>query len=354
MKMTTLIFLILMGVAQAAKYLPFDSVSAAEARASELAIASHCVNAATKTAGYASLIVHPQIGKVLLPIESVYDHQSGRSVDVETLLTNDEKNSLLTDLDICLVECSKFAGAKTPKNISSLSAWYKSGIGMTVVSGAISKWEDQSGNSCSATQSVSGSRPTVVSSDSDFNGNTSLVFDGVNDHLRCDSLVSFINGTDAPYTVFTVHKKDATGGQFLFDMGTSGANGSAQWCVGVRHYNRNIYLQDKRDSKEDPEVNFEVGTSGENPEVVAWLCGGKSGETLVDNVSVGSGSLAVGSLDCVYATIGGFPDYNSPNSGNINGPFKGKIVEVIVYGKLLNQSELSVVQNYLNQKFNLY
>jgi hypothetical protein len=223
------------------------------------------------------------------------------------------------------------------------------------VSGKVSKWEDQSGNGYDATQTVAGSCPALVTGDADFNGNASLLLDGVNDHLRCDAIVSFINGTDLPYTVFTVHKKDATGGQFMFDMGTSGSDGNAQWCVGIRHFGRDIYIQDKRaNGGVEPEVNFEVGHSPTTPEVVAWLCDGKNGETIANGVSVGSGSVDVNKVDCVYATLGGFPDYINPTLGTLNGPLKGKLVEVAVFNRLLTQSEINTMQTYFNQKFNLY
>jgi hypothetical protein len=348
-----LILLSLLNV-DAAKYLPFDTLVEAQARSEELATASHCVNVATKTSGYASVITSPHIGKVLLPITTVYNHQSGSAVNVETLLTAPEQAALIDDASAYFQECSKPVFEFSPTKLFGLSAWFKAGVGLTAVSGKASQWDDQSGNARHATQATANFRPTINTTDAAFNNLTSLSFDGSNDVLLANSLAGFLDGIDHAYTVVTVMQKDNSGGEHMLSFGISDLVGNGQWCIGIRHYSRNIYLQDKRDEDGLDEKSFECGVTDENVDIVRWQSNGQSAETFVNGVSVGTGDLnCVKGITGAYCTIGGYPNFVDINAAPYN-PMKGKFAELIVYNRLLTAGEQTQIEDYCRERFATY
>ncbi len=351
---TILLLLIHLVTANAAKFLAFDTVGAAQTRADELTVSSHCVNVATKTTGYAVPITSSHIGKVLLPITTVYDHNAHANVNVETLLTAPEQAALIDDTNNYFKECLTPSFNFSPNQLSGLSAWFKAGVGLTSVSGKASQWDDQSGNARHATQANSDFRPTINATDSAFNNLTSLSLDGVNDVLIVNSLAGFVDGVDHPYTVVTVMKKDNTGPEHMLPFGLSDLTGAGQWTIGIRHYSREIYLQDKRDSDGQDEQMFECGTTDENVNVVRWQSDGTAAETFINGSSVGTGALnAVKGITGAYCAIGAYPNYNDTSLTPYN-PMKGKFGELIVYNRLLNSTEQTQVESYCRSRFASY
>ena len=80
-------------------------------------------------------------------------------------------------------------------------------------SGFVTTWYDQSGNARNATQTTSGNQPRIVNSGTvdKLNNKISLTFDGTDDHLIADGLVSTVTGEDKPLSAFSVASKNATG-----------------------------------------------------------------------------------------------------------------------------------------------
>lgn len=62
---------------------------------------------------------------------------------------------------------------------SKLKCWLRADKGITLTSGAVSTWADQSGNGFDFTQSTAGKRPTVGA----LGGRTNVLFDGTDDAL---------------------------------------------------------------------------------------------------------------------------------------------------------------------------
>jgi hypothetical protein len=92
------------------------------------------------------------------------------------------------------------SGPFTPLSLTSLKGWYKSDVGVTIVTG-VSQWDDQSGNTNHLVQATGGSQPTVTAAA--VNGLPALLFDGVDDNL------SKSYGTLAqPLTVFLVVRQE--------------------------------------------------------------------------------------------------------------------------------------------------
>jgi hypothetical protein len=67
-------------------------------------------------------------------------------------------------------------GAFNPTQISTLLAWYRSDLGITLNGSTVSGWADQSGNGHNVTQATGTKQPTYATSDASYNGYPSLTF----------------------------------------------------------------------------------------------------------------------------------------------------------------------------------
>lgn len=243
----------------------------------------------------------------------------------------------------------------SPLSLSGLIAWYRAGVGITEVSGAVSQWSDQSGHAYNATQSNANFKPSYTASDSDFNNLASLTFDGSNDSLRVNGLAAFLDSPDAPWTILIVQKVNQSGiGAYACAFGVSESAGDGQAYVFARHASVDKWMMGKRSSAGNDELNVEVGSVDSSHNIVRWQTSGTQVEVFVNGSSVGTGSCdLVGGMNGIYGSIGGFPNYNDQNQADYV-PYKGKISEMIIYNRLVTPSEGSALDAYLNQKFNIY
>lgn len=92
----------------------------------------------------------------------------------------------------------------TPSN-RTLYAWYKADAGITLNSGNVSAWADQSGNGRTLSQGTAANQPLYVPSDGRFANNASIVFDGSNDHLVTGAIADLVQ----PFTVYYVSRLTA-------------------------------------------------------------------------------------------------------------------------------------------------
>lgn len=66
---------------------------------------------------------------------------------------------------------------------SSVAAWYRADLGVTVSGGTVAAWADQSGNARHFEQATAGNRPAFTESNVAIRGRPSVDFDGVSDYL---------------------------------------------------------------------------------------------------------------------------------------------------------------------------
>jgi hypothetical protein len=84
---------------------------------------------------------------------------------------------------------------KAPTELPGCALWLDANVGVTLVSGAVSQWADQSGNANHAVQATAGSRPTVTA----IGSFAAIRFDGTDDLLTLTS-----NITSSAVSVFIV------------------------------------------------------------------------------------------------------------------------------------------------------
>lgn len=98
----------------------------------------------------------------------------------------------------------------TPGNYTNVRVWLDLRDGnYTTVSGDISNIDGQDSNDNDGVQSTASLRPTLVSSDSDFNSQNSMSFDSVNGN---EILIALDSSITQPFFAFIVMKREGTGG----------------------------------------------------------------------------------------------------------------------------------------------
>ncbi|SMP29638.1 beta strand repeat-containing protein, partial [Chryseobacterium profundimaris] len=116
--------------------------------------------------------------------------------------------------------------AQSPGGVSTnLQRWYRADGTTTVVSGAVSQWNDMSGNNVHLTQATAANRPAQNTSGNLINFNPSLSFDGTNDNLRNATGAAFITGNGG-YTAYYVASSGGSASRYIIGLGASAsANG---------------------------------------------------------------------------------------------------------------------------------
>lgn len=224
---------------------------------------------------------------------------------------------------------------QNPSNISGLKLWLKADTGIILNGSNVSGWNDQSGNANDATQSIAGSQPLLVPNI--LNNLPAVRFNGS----------KILNGKEIPLlasaslTVFVV----ASGGPMsdaynvLFDIGPY-APGGLWLCKNSEKYtiyaNNAIYGSA---SATLPNAGFEPTIFGYRKQL------GVIAETYL-NTAVDASSSA-GSFTNAFAN----GVYNVGGDASYSGLWTGDVFEIIVFDKALNNTEFTLVNNYLIQKY---
>jgi hypothetical protein len=109
------------------------------------------------------------------------------------------------------------AGNWSPNSIGQTFFLFDANLGITLGSGGVSAWADQSGNGDSgrnALQAAMASQPAYTANDSNFNGQSSLNFDGSDDYLTTGT---FSTHLITPSTLILVASSPAVGLPYFFD-----------------------------------------------------------------------------------------------------------------------------------------
>lgn len=97
-----------------------------------------------------------------------------------------------------------------PSDLPNLAAWFRFGLGITAVSGAISQWDDASGNARHLIQATGANQPTLQNTGA-------VLFDGVAQYLKCASFT-----LTQPETVYALMKSVTfPAGTYNFDGNTA-------------------------------------------------------------------------------------------------------------------------------------
>ncbi len=209
---------------------------------------------------------------------------------------------------------------------TSLELWLQanSGTSSTTNGTPINAWADQSGYGHNASQGTGSSQPTYQTNIQ--NGQPVLRFDDVDDGI---SVADGLN-LNAPYTVFTVFNTNSVAANRRAVQGRDG-----DWLIGphsneIRHYAGSGWVSTGFGLNLG---QFYIATAGNNSAASTFWVNGTDQTT--SSAPVGApGRLGLGA------------------TGTAAEPLGGDLGEVIVYSTNLNSARRTIVENYLQAKYN--
>lgn len=205
-----------------------------------------------------------------------------------------------------------------PANLGNLAAWFRFNSGITDTAGAVSQWNDASGNARHLLQATATNQPAKQ-------GDGSILFDGVDNFLKCDAFT-----LNQPETVYILFKQVTwTSADFVFD-------GNANSTMGLRQITGSPRLGLSAGGAGGPSsTDLAVDTYG----AVASIFNGAASV-----VHIGSTTSATG--DPGAANAGGFClgslGGGAANFANI------QVKEVVVYSVAHDATTRQQVIDYLN------
>lgn len=130
------------------------------------------------------------------------------------------RNASIVGRDRLRIATSSSAAGSTwtPLELTNLRAWYEADTDVTESGGAVSQWDDQSGNGFHLTQGTAANKPTYEATG--LNSKPTISFDGTGDYLA----VTGLGGALTSFTVAMVCKPGTTNNDETMWYGTLAGN----------------------------------------------------------------------------------------------------------------------------------
>jgi hypothetical protein len=231
----------------------------------------------------------------------------------------------------------------SPVDIAGLQAWYDAADAATITDaggGAVSQWDDKSGNARHVTQSTGTARPTTGSLTQ--NSLNVLSFDG-GDHLVRTSAFWYGLGS---CTVFLVAKITSGSNTTFVAEGRSGnANGIYQISNVVTSTNARFYYETNAASTQ---VDINTGAATTTARRLTIIDSGTSASITDESANTGS--------DGSYTRSTFTPDRFALGAlvrTTVAAQITGWIAEVVIYTGVLSAPDIAVVETYLDTKWGL-
>lgn len=228
----------------------------------------------------------------------------------------------------------------TPSLIAS-SLWLDASdaASITTIGGAVSQWNDKSGNGRHLAQGTSSLRPLYSSTG--FNGRPAIDFDGVDDWLRNDAYQPY-----GAYTAFFVVARD-------------GASEDTLWLIGgsnkteIIFINSAGYTQISLGIGSSTAVGVTPSTSTDSRSFLLWSSWDGAGTASTDcRIGYdGTPQYVTTSGALGYDAEVGFGLGRRPIQGT--NTFDGKVSEVLFFDHALADSTIATIEGYLAHKWGL-
>jgi hypothetical protein len=230
---------------------------------------------------------------------------------------------------------------------TGLSLWLNADVGVTLISGKVSQWNDQSGNNNHVTQSDASLRPTV--SASSVNAKAGITFDTLLSLITTNDIIA--NGQ--PRTLVAVVKP-------AFSVASSGIITGSVASFRTAGRQMVFTFEDATGSGIDCLIYSDaIGNVDETTNSIQATAG--VGVELEWEMVVGSPPLfRNNAVDQAVQIYGGFGDGNvhddnggSPsfyvgNYSALNGGWRGDINMLFVYDHILSGADKTTLRTYLN------
>ena len=208
----------------------------------------------------------------------------------------------------------------------------------------VSQWDDISGNENNGAQATSASQPEYLTGQ--INGLPVVSFDGTDDHILYDG--SLIANDD--YTFIAVAQRRSNSGRQIITGGSSSsANQNLHffWYNSGTTLNSHHYGNDFESALINNTESYSGGTDQNEYGIFSTLLNSGAGyrehfhnDSVLDTYNNGTQLSGYNG-----AAIGRFAPTNE--YGNID------VAEVIIYSSPLNHAQLSIVHNYLSEKYDI-
>lgn len=234
------------------------------------------------------------------------------------------------------------ASGFNPKSISGLVQWLDANdpSTLTIVSGAVSAWNDKSGNARNASQATANNRPSTTT----VNGKTAILFDGANDGFNFTGVAR----TDETWILAAAQTADQTGTRTFVNDGGNGdginyAKGSVKlldtsWGGGTDGVHRI-----RAEYNSNNAVNL-------GPAVVSVVRSAAAGGFLfidgTQRVSAINGASS-------FTTSGSVTIQRIGHYSSTLFQMQGWIGEILCYNRPLSASERQRVERYLGKKWGI-
>jgi hypothetical protein len=222
-----------------------------------------------------------------------------------------------------------------PLTVAGMQGWWRSDVGITLVSGGVSNWADQSFNGNPMSQATVSYQPIFNASDGYYNNKPTLLYDktassGGGSEMAINPLTTTTTST---MTFFIVGETDQSSRQFFIQ--SAGARGMAFEYGG----DGNFYVEG---GSPTTVVVTHVDTS---PSVFGMLYNTTASKLFISaKTPIVTGGLG----DVAGQTILWFGDNEGAGLG-----VNGKMAEIIMYYGALSQSDINKVLAYLGGVYNI-
>lgn len=252
------------------------------------------------------------------------------------------------------IETAPSSGSPTTFITNGLVLWLDANDVSTVTkdgSDKISSWEDKSGNANDALQITAGSQPTYVLNS--INSKAAISFDGTDDFfkiadsasLKPDEITIFVVANARAYTSYAASFINKTSNYALWNDG---------YGLNFMEYNNPNEFQFWVNS-------YWINAAPVNSSLVTlnqyhlWtgLYGNDLATFKVDKSVVATDTTSAGVIvnSTRAMTIGA--NYDGTLETVINDPLDGEIAEILIYGRALSESEITIMESYLSKKWGL-
>jgi hypothetical protein len=233
----------------------------------------------------------------------------------------------------------------TPNKVSGLIAWLDASETSTITEsgGLVSDWRSKHNGASIATAATT-ARPTLTAAA--LNGRSALTFNGSANVMAANSLSSLFNGTDLPFSFFSVIKRAATGVSHCILCGENTADYAAARNLIHAETTDAIYFR-RRDNGAVEKSAF-GGTTTTAACTVFVTFSGTQSNFYINGTLVGSANQDsdVGAITCNKVSIGAF--------GSTPGAFfNGLIAEIILVNRVVTTAERTSIQSYFKGRWGL-
>lgn len=243
-----------------------------------------------------------------------------------------------------------------PNQISNNNLWLRSDLGITLTSGRVSTWADQSVGGSNFTQATSTRRPVIASSA--YNGIQSVYFNpdwaGAGETLSYnDSTLKYdwtnINQGSFLFTFMSDGTKFTTSDTYFVTFTRSNSNYGSQWAFtrGVNTGPMGYHLAYPNYNAECVQIPFSLNI----PHQVIVVKDGTNHKTYLDGNKI---SEITRTLVAFPNQVGSYVNVGSMyNTGDGNGRFTGHFFEAAFWTKLLTSDEIKSLYQYHKNFFSI-